>query len=195
MRWRRRGQGIEFGQSCRGEFAPGGLGFTPVRHDGGVWAFARHFGAARASARHPMKDYAALLRAPGFRAFWLALMCNNPGSWCVIVILPILVVERCGAGLVLRRDEYPVRMGRTGSHRTALVTIRKADNHTRVARALSQCGGPKLQPRRVRSPMQCGLIQCGDEGARAQRAKILLEFGRTDKALSDLRDRSTTGQH
>ena len=48
-----------------------------------------------------MTDYAALLRAPRFRAFWLALLCNNLGSWCVIATLPILVAERYGAGMVL----------------------------------------------------------------------------------------------
>ena len=48
-----------------------------------------------------MNDYTALLRAPRFRAFWLALLCNNLGSWCVIATLPILVAERYGAGMVL----------------------------------------------------------------------------------------------
>ena len=48
-----------------------------------------------------MNDYAALLRAPRFRAFWLALLCNNLGSWCVIATLPILVAQRYGAGMVL----------------------------------------------------------------------------------------------
>ncbi|MDR3532677.1 MAG: hypothetical protein P4L90_19255 [Rhodopila sp.] len=48
-----------------------------------------------------MKDYHALLQARGFRAFWLALLCNNLGSWCVIATLPILVAERFGAGMVL----------------------------------------------------------------------------------------------
>ena len=48
-----------------------------------------------------MNDYAALLRAPRFRAFWLALVCNNLGNWCVIATLPILVAQRYGAGLVL----------------------------------------------------------------------------------------------
>lgn len=48
-----------------------------------------------------MKDYRALLTAPGFRAFWLALLCNNLGSWCVIATLPILVAQRFGTGMVL----------------------------------------------------------------------------------------------
>lgn len=48
-----------------------------------------------------MKDYAALLRTPRFRAFWLALLSNNLGSWCVIATLPILVAQRYGAGMVL----------------------------------------------------------------------------------------------
>ena len=48
-----------------------------------------------------MNDYAALLRAPRFRAFWLALSSNNLGSWCVIATLPILVAQRYGAGMVL----------------------------------------------------------------------------------------------
>ncbi len=48
-----------------------------------------------------MNDYRALLRAPRFRAFWLALLAANLGSWCVIATLPILVAERYGAGMVL----------------------------------------------------------------------------------------------
>jgi Major Facilitator Superfamily len=48
-----------------------------------------------------MNDYATLLRAPRFRAFWLALLCNNLGNWCVIATLPILVAQRYGAGMVL----------------------------------------------------------------------------------------------
>ena len=48
-----------------------------------------------------MQDYRALLGAPRFRAFWLALLCNNLGSWCVIATLPILVADRYGAGMVL----------------------------------------------------------------------------------------------
>jgi hypothetical protein len=48
-----------------------------------------------------MRDWRALLAAPRFRAFWLALLCNNLGSWCVIATLPILVAERFGAGMVL----------------------------------------------------------------------------------------------
>ena len=48
-----------------------------------------------------MKDYSALLRAPGFRAFWVAMLAANMGSWCVIATLPVLVAERYGAGMVL----------------------------------------------------------------------------------------------
>lgn len=48
-----------------------------------------------------MNDYRALLRAPRFRAFWLALLSANLGSWCVIATLPILVAQRYGAGMVL----------------------------------------------------------------------------------------------
>ena len=48
-----------------------------------------------------MNDYRALLRAPRFRAFWLALLAANLGSWCVIATLPILVAQRYGAGMVL----------------------------------------------------------------------------------------------
>ncbi|HEY0185178.1 MAG TPA: MFS transporter [Rhodopila sp.] len=48
-----------------------------------------------------MKEWRALLAAPGFRAFWLALLCNNLGSWGVMATLPILVAERFGAGMVL----------------------------------------------------------------------------------------------
>ena len=48
-----------------------------------------------------MNDYRALMAAPRFRAFWLALVCENLGSWCVIATLPILVAERFGAGMVL----------------------------------------------------------------------------------------------
>jgi predicted MFS family arabinose efflux permease len=48
-----------------------------------------------------MKDWQVLLAAPRFRAYWLALLCDNVGSWCVIASLPILVAERYGAGMVL----------------------------------------------------------------------------------------------
>ncbi len=48
-----------------------------------------------------MNDYQALLAAPRFRAFWLVLLCDNLGSWCVIATLPILVGERFGTGMVL----------------------------------------------------------------------------------------------
>lgn len=48
-----------------------------------------------------MRDWRALLAAPSFRSFWLALLCDNLGSWCVIATLPILVAERFGAGMVL----------------------------------------------------------------------------------------------
>ena len=46
-----------------------------------------------------MHDWKTLLLAtPRFRALWLALICNNLGSWCVMAALPILVAERFGAG-------------------------------------------------------------------------------------------------
>jgi hypothetical protein len=48
-----------------------------------------------------MNDYQALLATARFRTFWLALLCENLGSWCVIASLPILVAERFGAGMVL----------------------------------------------------------------------------------------------
>ena len=48
-----------------------------------------------------MRDYQALIAAPRFRTFWLTLLCNNLGSWCVTAALPILVAERFGAGMVL----------------------------------------------------------------------------------------------
>jgi MFS family permease len=45
-----------------------------------------------------MQDWKALLATPRFRSLWLALVCNNLGSWCVMAALPILVAERFGAG-------------------------------------------------------------------------------------------------
>lgn len=45
-----------------------------------------------------MTDWKTLLATPRFRGFWLALLCNNLGNWCVIASLPILVAERFGAG-------------------------------------------------------------------------------------------------
>lgn len=48
-----------------------------------------------------MNHYRTLLATPRFRRFFLALLCNNLGSWCVTAALPILVAERFGAGLAL----------------------------------------------------------------------------------------------
>ena len=48
-----------------------------------------------------MQDWKALLATPRFRALWLALVCSNMGSWCVMAALPILVAERFGAGTEL----------------------------------------------------------------------------------------------
>ncbi len=45
-----------------------------------------------------MRDWKILLTTPGFRSFWLALMSDGLGTWCVIATLPILVAERFGAG-------------------------------------------------------------------------------------------------
>ena len=45
-----------------------------------------------------MRDWKTLLTTPGFRSFWLALMSDSLGTWCVIATLPILVAERFGAG-------------------------------------------------------------------------------------------------
>ncbi len=45
-----------------------------------------------------MHDWKTLLTTPRFRSLWLALVCNNLGSWCVMAALPILVAERFGAG-------------------------------------------------------------------------------------------------
>ncbi len=45
-----------------------------------------------------MRDWKTLLATPGFRCFWLALMSDGMGTWCVIATLPILVAERFGAG-------------------------------------------------------------------------------------------------
>jgi hypothetical protein len=45
-----------------------------------------------------MHDWRVLLAAPVFRRFWLALLANNLGNWCVIASLPILVASRFGAG-------------------------------------------------------------------------------------------------
>ncbi|MBS0640982.1 MAG: MFS transporter [Proteobacteria bacterium] len=48
-----------------------------------------------------MNRYRALLSAGPFRAFFLALLSNNLGNWCVIASLPILVADRFGAGMAL----------------------------------------------------------------------------------------------
>ena len=48
-----------------------------------------------------MHDWKTLLASPRFRSLWLALVCNNFGSWCVMAALPILVAERFGAGSAL----------------------------------------------------------------------------------------------
>lgn len=45
-----------------------------------------------------MHDWHQVLAAPTFRRFWLALLANNLGNWCVIAALPILVAQRFGAG-------------------------------------------------------------------------------------------------
>jgi hypothetical protein len=45
-----------------------------------------------------MRDWKILLTTPGFRSFWLALMSDGLGTWCVIATLPILVAEHFGAG-------------------------------------------------------------------------------------------------
>ncbi|MGE0225692.1 MAG: MFS transporter [Acetobacteraceae bacterium] len=48
-----------------------------------------------------MSEWISLLGARRFRAFWLALLANNLGSWCVIAALPILVADRYGVGAEL----------------------------------------------------------------------------------------------
>jgi MFS family permease len=48
-----------------------------------------------------MNDWKTLLSVPRFRAFWLALLSDNLGTWCVIATLPILVADRFGAGSAL----------------------------------------------------------------------------------------------
>ena len=48
-----------------------------------------------------MRDWAVLLRTPRFRALWIALLCNNLSSWCVMAALPILVAQKYGAGTEL----------------------------------------------------------------------------------------------
>ncbi len=45
-----------------------------------------------------MHEWKTLLGLARFRALWLALICNNLGSWCVIAALPVLVAARFGAG-------------------------------------------------------------------------------------------------
>ncbi len=45
-----------------------------------------------------MRDWKTLLTTPGFRTFWLALLSDGLGTWCVIATLPILVAELFGAG-------------------------------------------------------------------------------------------------
>jgi len=53
-----------------------------------------------------MHDWRHVLAAPTFRRFWLALLANNLGNWCVIAALPILVAHRFGAG-----EELVVSLG------------------------------------------------------------------------------------
>ena len=48
-----------------------------------------------------MTDWKNLLLVPRFRALWVALVCVNLGSWCLLVALPVLVAFRFGAGTAL----------------------------------------------------------------------------------------------
>ena len=45
-----------------------------------------------------MNEWRLVLASPLFRRFWLALLTNNLGNWCVIASLPILVAAKFGAG-------------------------------------------------------------------------------------------------
>jgi len=45
-----------------------------------------------------MHDWISLLAVPRFRAYWIALLAESLGSWCVLGAIPILVAERYGAG-------------------------------------------------------------------------------------------------
>jgi hypothetical protein len=47
-----------------------------------------------------MNDYKALLAVPRFRAFWLAQLTDSMGSWALMAVLPVLVAQRYGTGLV-----------------------------------------------------------------------------------------------
>lgn len=48
-----------------------------------------------------MSEWKTLLTTSRFRAFWLALVVQNLGSWCVIAALPILVADQFGVGVEL----------------------------------------------------------------------------------------------
>jgi MFS family permease len=48
-----------------------------------------------------MNHYRTLFAERRFRGFFLALLCDNLGTWCVIASLPILVADRFGAGMAL----------------------------------------------------------------------------------------------
>lgn len=58
----------------------------------------RHGIGARGYGATAMHEWRQVLAAPAFRRFWLALLANNLGNWCVIAALPILVASRFGAG-------------------------------------------------------------------------------------------------
>jgi MFS family permease len=83
-----------------------------------------------------MRDWKILLTTPGFRRFWLALMSDSLGTWCVIATLPILVAERFGAGSelvislglriaprILLAPAAGAILGRYGAARVAFVSM------------------------------------------------------------------------
>lgn len=83
-----------------------------------------------------MRDWKTLLSTPGFRSFWLALVSDGLGTWCVIATLPILVAERFGAGSelvislglrvlprILLAPAAGAMLRRFGAKRVAAVTI------------------------------------------------------------------------
>ena len=64
-----------------------------------------------------MNEWRLVLASPLFRRFWLALLTNNLGNWCVSASLPILVAAKFGAGeelvlslglRVLPKDGFPI---------------------------------------------------------------------------------------
>ncbi len=67
-----------------------------------------------------MQDWKTLLALRSFRRFWLALICFDLCTWCVVATLPILVAARFGAG-----TELVISLGvaASGLHAEGLVSL------------------------------------------------------------------------